>query len=65
MNTKRIMMPYGKYKGRYIHELPSSYLLWIAENWSEDNPTDQFICMEADAEYEFRKKHNTLDLYEN
>ncbi|MFB5623239.1 MAG: putative quorum-sensing-regulated virulence factor, partial [Nitrosarchaeum sp.] len=41
-------MPYGKYRGKYIHELPSAYLLWIAENWSEDNPTDQFICMSAD-----------------
>ena len=27
-----IIMPFGKHKGKFISELPSSYLHWLAEN---------------------------------
>lgn len=23
------VMPFGKYKGRYLHQLPENYLLWL------------------------------------
>ena len=25
-------MPYGRYKGRYLHELPEAYLIWFQRN---------------------------------
>ena len=53
-------MPYGKFKGREIHQLPDSYLLWIAENFDETNPTGKKICIAADEEYQHRKETNTL-----
>jgi hypothetical protein len=48
------IMPFGKYKGRYLHTLPSSYLLWLAENcdWNEQ------ICEEADEEWQHRDRYN-------
>lgn len=65
MTNKRIMMPCGKHKGKYIHNLPNSYLLWIAENWKEDTVINKLICTEADKEYRFRKEHNILHRYED
>lgn len=51
-------MPCGKYKGTEITELPSSYLLWIAENWDENSALNKRICEDADEEYSFREKHD-------
>ena len=51
-------LPFGKFKGREIEELPSSYLLWLAENMDESNPLNKKICIEADKEWQFREKHN-------
>jgi len=52
--SDEISMPFGKYKGTYIHALPSSYLLWLTENcdWNEQ------IQIEADEEYQHREKYN-------
>jgi hypothetical protein len=50
-------MPYGKYKGREVEELPSSYLLWVAENWREDSERDRQICEAADKEWQEREKN--------
>ncbi len=49
-----IKMPRGKHKGEYICDLPTDYLLWIAENWSEKSDQDKSICMAADIEYQDR-----------
>ena len=46
-------MPWGKHKGRDIHELPSGYLLWLAENSNNER-----ICKEADNEWQWRDKYN-------
>lgn len=54
----KMKMPYGKYKGKSIKDLPSSYLKWIAENWKEDTKNNKKICMTADKEWHFRQKYN-------
>jgi len=52
--SDEIEMPFGKYKGTYIHALPSSYLLWLAENcdWNEK------IQLATDEEYRHRERYN-------
>lgn len=49
------IMPWGKFKGRYVHSLPSSYLRWVAENCDWDDAT-QLAC---DEEYQFRDRYNS------
>jgi len=48
-----IVMPFGKYKGLYIHKLPSSYLRWVSENIKDDR-----IASAADEEWQYREKYN-------
>lgn len=52
--SDEIVMPWGKYKGTFLHECPSSYLEWLAENcdWSDK------ICNAADEEWQWREHHN-------
>lgn len=45
-----IVMPWGKYKGKHLVDLPSSYLKWLAEN-----SRDERICCTADREWNFRE----------
>ena len=51
-------MPCGAYKGRDIEDIPSDYLLWVAENWDEKTEQDRKICEAADKEWQWREKHN-------
>ena len=51
-------MPWGKFKEIEIYKLPSSYLLWIAENVQENDPYNVKIVKEADEEWQHREKHN-------
>ena len=51
-------IPFGKYKGKEIVDLPSSYLLWIAENVKEDIPRNKMVVKECDEEWCFREKFN-------
>ena len=53
MTEIEIVMPYGKFKGKPMHKIPSGYLKWIAENFD-----DEKICKEADDEYQWRTKFN-------
>ena len=46
-------MSFGKYKGKQIINLPSDYLLWLAENVEDGD-----ICYTADKEYQMREKYN-------
>lgn len=48
-----MVMPFGKYKGQLISELPSSYLHWLAENCDKED-----ICKAADEEYNYRTDHD-------
>ena len=52
-------MPWGKYKGKEIENLPSWYLKWLAENINEKNPVGAQVCKEADEEYQFREKNGS------
>lgn len=54
MNDGTTIMPFGKYKGRTIEEIPSSYLRWMRDNLEDDDLTDA-----AYAEIEFRDIHQT------
>lgn len=45
-------MPYGKFKGKEMHEIPSGYLHWIAENFDNES-----ICVAADEEWRNREKY--------
>lgn len=46
-------MPFGKFKGTDIEDLPSDYLKWMAENVDDED-----ICCAADEEYRFRTDMN-------
>ena len=44
-------MPYGKYKGVDMEEIPSNYLRWVAENFDDD-----VVASKADEEWQFRER---------
>ena len=44
----QMRMPYGAFKGKEMHEIPSSYLRWLAENAGET------ITVAADEEWRWR-----------
>ena len=49
----KMIVHFGKYKGRLISEIPSGYLYWLAENC--DN---EMICEAADYEFRYRDDHD-------
>lgn len=49
---EEIVMPWGKFKGTKMGELPVWYLKYLAENVSENNPRDRRICLAADTLYQ-------------
>jgi hypothetical protein len=51
--SDEITMPWGQFKGKFIHKLPSSYLRWVAENadW------DERIQLACDEEYQWRESN--------
>ena len=57
--TDESPMPFGKYKGEKLGEVPSSYLLWFFEQkWASDWPElydyveEHYETLEEDAVYE-------------
>jgi uncharacterized protein (DUF3820 family) len=52
------LMPIGKWAGHFIDEIPSSYLLWVAENWQEDSEFKRHLVKECDTEWQWREKYN-------
>jgi hypothetical protein len=46
-------MPWGKFIGKTIEEIPSSYLKWLAENCDDED-----IATAADTEFEWRNEHS-------
>jgi len=46
-------MPWGKYKGKDLEEIPSGYLKWLAENCE-----DYEIAQAADEEFRWRTDWN-------
>ena len=47
-------MPGGKHQGKEMHEIPSDYLKWVSENWSQEN-----VAEAADEEWNFRERNRT------
>jgi len=46
-------MPWGKFKGDDIEDIPSGYLMWLAVNCEQDD-----IATAADEEYRWRTDNN-------
>ena len=46
-------MPWGKYRGHEIEELPSGYLRWLATECDNEE-----IAEEADEEWQHRERYN-------
>lgn len=49
-----MVMPWGKYRGKTIEEIPSGYLSWLMDNCDDDD-----ICEAADLEFELREIYGT------
>lgn len=49
---------FGKYKGKDIEFLPSSYIKWIAENIDENTPQKKALVEACDKEWQWREKNN-------
>ena len=49
----RFTMPWSKYRGKRLEKLPSSYLLWLAENVDDDA-----IATSADIVYKWREDND-------
>ncbi len=47
--SSELLMPWGKFKGQEMAEIPSGYLKWLAENCE-----DETICCAADEEFSER-----------
>jgi uncharacterized protein (DUF3820 family) len=48
--NSELSMPWGKYQGKTIEELPSSYLKWLSEECDDDE-----IMEAAEEEYKWRE----------
>jgi hypothetical protein len=46
-------MPWGKFKGKTLEDIPSSYLRWLQNNCEDDE-----IQEAAEAEYQWRTDHS-------
>ena len=44
----KVIMPYGAFKGKEMHEIPSNYLKFLAENVGD------FLATAADEEWRWR-----------
>ena len=53
-----VRMIFGRYSGRYIHQIPSSYLKWVAAEWKEGTAYEKSVVVEADEEWQWREKNN-------
>ena len=42
-------MPFGKYKDRFMHEVPASYLLYLLDNGLKDGPIKDYIIENLDS----------------
>lgn len=40
-----IRMPYGKYQGRLLADLPGAYLAWFARNGFPDNDLGRLLAL--------------------
>ena len=48
-----IIMPYGKFKGKLLDDIPSKYLKWVAENYE-----NEIVAVAADVVWNWREEMN-------
>ncbi len=36
-------MPWGKYKGRFMQEIPDDYIIWAVKNWKDEATAHMFV----------------------
>lgn len=41
--TDESLMPFGKFKGIRMEDVPGSYLLWLYDEWTLPNPRFGFV----------------------
>lgn len=59
MLTDNGLMPYGKYKGTRMEEVPASYLLWLYDNEKCSTDVKKYIEDNIDVlNDEVKKKYN-------
>ena len=55
MGDDRFIMPFGKYKGEYLCDLPSSFLEWLENNVDDDKiknlSSEELSYRERDGNY--------------
>jgi hypothetical protein len=44
-----MLMPFGKFKGDYVFNLPDNYLLWLRENIELREPLKTYVVNEIEA----------------
>lgn len=50
------IMPFGKYKGHRMGDLPLGYIKWLAENINETTEGGKEICLIADKLFQYFKE---------
>jgi uncharacterized protein (DUF3820 family) len=50
-----IRMPWGKYQGRYLREIPDDYLKWAIMTWSDAGMAEMMAIELARREPKFKK----------
>lgn len=58
-DASEFIMPWGKYKGQALCDIPSGYLQWLRGGGSKDMPVDDGLAELAEEEYFFRSQWNT------
>jgi len=47
--TDDSIMPFGKYKGRRLEDVPAGYLIWLYDNGLDRGPLREYIEENKDA----------------
>lgn len=46
--TDQSPMPFGKYKGQKLEDVPASYLIWLHDEWHCTGPIKEYIVDNRD-----------------